>query len=67
MAVKVPMNGYFVDSSYGPGWKCNRGYRAADEACMPLAPPENAHIDYSGNDWECNRPYRKRLDECVLL
>jgi hypothetical protein len=29
--------------------------------------PENAHIDYSGNDWECNEPYRKRQGRCARI
>jgi hypothetical protein len=31
-----------------------------------LKPPENAHINYSGNDWDCNQPYRQQGDGCVL-
>jgi hypothetical protein len=27
--------------------------------------PENAHIDYSGNDWICNQPYRQQGEGCV--
>jgi hypothetical protein len=29
--------------------------------------PENAHLDYSGNDWECNRGYREVADGCTAL
>jgi hypothetical protein len=28
--------------------------------------PENARLDYSGNQWHCNRPYRKRQGRCTL-
>jgi hypothetical protein len=63
--VKVPENGYFVDSSYGSGWSCKRGYREVDEVCIVLRLPENAHIDYSGNDWICNQPYRQQGEGCV--
>jgi hypothetical protein len=55
-----------LDASYGPGWTCNRGYEATDKACIALQVPENAHLDYSGNDWECNQPYLKRAGGCAL-
>jgi hypothetical protein len=65
MAIQVPPNGYLADASYGHGWKCDRGYREAGEACVALKMPQNAHIDYSGNDRECNEPYRKRQGRCA--
>ena len=65
MAIKVPENGYLADSGHGPGWQCNRGYRAVDEACVAVKVPENAHIDLFGNGWECNPPYRKQQDGCT--
>ena len=59
-------NGYLADGSCGPGWTCNRGYDATDEACIALQVPENANLDYSGNDWECNQPCLKRASGCAL-
>lgn len=35
----------------GPGWECQRGYRAATESCLPVLVPENAHLDTSGDGW----------------
>ena len=64
--MKIPANGFFVDSSYGPSWKCERGYHAADTTCVALAMPENAHLDYQGNDWACNRPFKKRGERCEM-
>ena len=66
VAIAVPPNGYLTGAPYGSGWKCERGYRAADEVCDDLKLPQNAHVDYSGNDWDCNPPYRKQQGKCVL-
>jgi hypothetical protein len=64
VVVNVPMNGYFVDSSYGPGWNCDRGYHSVGETCVALEVPDNAHLDFSGNAWACNRPYQKQRNLC---
>jgi hypothetical protein len=65
--INVPANGYLTDDGpYGSGWKCNRGYLAADDRCVAVQLPENAHLDYSGSGWNCDRPYRKQIDRCEL-
>jgi len=66
VGIEVPANGYFVVASSGLGWKCDRGYRRDDGACIAVEVAENAHLDYSGNGWECNRPYLKQQDKCAL-
>jgi hypothetical protein len=66
VAVVVPVNAYYVDDSYAAGWSCNRGYVDSDKACVPVALPANAHLDYSGSHWECDRPYRQELGRCAL-
>ena len=55
-----------MDSSYGSGWKCDRGYHVVKEACVAVIVAETAHLDSSGNDWECNRSYRKKQGKCAL-
>jgi hypothetical protein len=65
--VTVPANGYLVDSSYGPGWKCDRGYREVSAGCGAVQMPANSHLDYSGNDWECDRQYQRQRDRCEPL
>jgi hypothetical protein len=67
VAIVVPANGYLADAGYGPGWQCERGYRAVDETCVAVKVPENAHIDLFGSGWACNRPYRKQQDGCAPL
>ena len=64
--INVPANGYLEESSYGPGWTCERGYRADKGACIALKIPENAHIGYSGKVWECDKPYTKKQNNCIL-
>ena len=66
VAVDVPANGFLADASYGPGWKCDRGYQEVDSSCIAVLVPEHAHLDYSGNDWDCDDPYRKQRDHCEL-
>ena len=61
----MPENAYFFDRSYGPGWKCLRGYRAEGEACVKIVLPPNTHLDQSGNDWECDAPARRRQETCT--
>lgn len=65
-AINIPDNGFLETSSYGPGWKCERGYRADKNRCAELKLPENSHIDYSGNNWECDPPYLEKSDQCNL-
>jgi hypothetical protein len=55
-----------VDSSYGNGWKCERGYTANGKGCSAVKVPKNAHLNFSGNGWECNRPYGKQGSGCTL-
>jgi hypothetical protein len=51
--------GYLSEATYGPGWKCERGYRAAGTRCVAGQLPANAHLDYSGSSWDYAPPYRK--------
>jgi hypothetical protein len=66
VSIKIPANGYLVDASYGSGWSCIRGYKPVNDACVPVTMPENAHLDYSGNDWDCDLPYHRLGDRCDL-
>ena len=29
--------------------------------------PENAQMNYFGNDWECKRGYSKNINECIKI
>lgn len=34
LAIKVPVNGYLTNSSYGPGWECDQPYRKQSNKCL---------------------------------
>lgn len=38
--IEVPENGYLADSTFGSGWKCNRGYRVIGKACVTIKVPK---------------------------
>ena len=63
--VIVPENAFYTGGSYGRGWECERGYRAAGGRCDLVALPDNAHLDQSGHDWECDPPFRRRGNTCT--
>ena len=64
-SINVPLHGYLTERSYGSGWACERGYRESGDSCVVVEMPENAHLNFSGNDWDCNKPFSKRSDRCV--
>ncbi len=66
LAIDIPRNAFLDSSSFGPGWKCERGYRSRDGRCKLVAVPKNAHLNYAGSDWAYNRPHRLRQNRCVL-
>ena len=69
MAVKVPENSYLANFAFGPGWQCDRGYRAVDEACVAIKVPENGYLADSayGSGWQCDRGYRAVDEACVAI
>ena len=69
MSVKVPANGYLIDSDYGRGWECDRGYRDVDEACVAVNVPENGYfVDSSyGSAWRCERGYEAIDEACFAV
>ena len=67
--IEVPANGYLSNSSTGPGWKCERGYRATTNSCIAIQVPANGYLAEStnGHGWRCNRGFRAFGDRCVEL
>jgi hypothetical protein len=65
-APSVPAHGYLLHSTYGTGWACDRGYRTEGASCVAVELPQNAHLDYSGNDWDCDPPHQQRDGACVM-
>jgi hypothetical protein len=56
--ITVPMNAYLVDSPYGRGWECDRGYRlGSPNLCVAVPVPLNgvlAALAMSGNAIEAS-------------
>jgi hypothetical protein len=65
--VDVPEHGY-LDRS-GERWLCDRGYRPADNGCVPVGIPVNAYLsDLSyGPGWQCERGYREADGACSRI
>ncbi len=55
--------------SYGSGWRCDKGYRAVDEACVAIKVPANAYLANTsyGRGWECGRGYREVDEACTAV
>lgn len=56
----IPENSH--SKSYSGGWDCDRGYRAANAACVAIKVPANAYLTSSissGSAWKCNRGFRR--------
>ena len=62
----MPDNAYYLDREFGRRWDCQRGFQRVNDSCIAVALPDNAHLNYSGNDWDRSKPYRKRMEGCVL-
>jgi hypothetical protein len=65
----VPKHGYFVEASFGVGWKCNRGYRAKNNQCLTVIAPVNGYFDESSREtgWKCERGYRVIKEKCIAV
>jgi hypothetical protein len=64
--IAVPEHGYLTGAEHRSGWSCERGFREDGDRCVAIRLPDNAHVDYAGNDWDCNKPYLKRSGRCEL-
>ena len=63
----MPEHGYLADNtSYGVGWKCERGYKADKGACRSVKVPPNAYPNDSGDGWQCAQNYTRTRDTCKL-
>jgi hypothetical protein len=60
--VVIPSNAY-LDSN-GTVWRCERGFKRMESACVELAVPVNAYLDYSGNEWRCEDGFNRVGDAC---
>lgn len=64
-ALAMPENAYATGGSMGPSWVCSSRFRESGGACIAIPIPENAYLDFFGDDLACSRPYRQQQNECV--
>ncbi len=69
---EVPEHAYIT---YGDNWKCERGFKRAEDECQSIkvpekeAPseiPEHAFADYK-DPWKCKRGFKRTEDECQSI
>ena len=65
--IAVPAHAYAVDSSYGSGWECERGYRQLHGACAQIQVPANAYLARAGDEWRCERGFRRVDAACAPI
>ncbi len=58
---EVPEHAYIT---YGDSWKCERGFKRADDECQSIKVPEHAFLSEYGNSWKCERGFKRADDEC---
>jgi hypothetical protein len=64
LAVEVPEHGYL--DRFGDRLICDRGHRPADNRCVAVQIPVNAHLSglSYGPGWQCERGYREADGAC---
>jgi len=60
----VPEHAFLTDSSFGVGWKCERGFKRADDECQPVEVPEHAFLADYGDSWKCERGFKREGNRC---
>ncbi len=62
----VPEHAYIT---YGDSWKCERGFKRADDECQAIKVPEHAFLTDSsyGGGWKCERGFKSADDECQSI
>ncbi len=63
---EVPEHAYIT---YGDSWKCERGFKRADDKCQSIKVPEHAFLTDSsfGDGWKCARGFKSAEDECQAI
>ncbi len=59
--LELPDHAYIT---YGDSWKCERGFKRAEDECQSIQVPEHAFLtDRSwGDDWTCERGFKRAED-----
>ena len=58
---EVPEHAYIT---YGDSWKCERGFKRAEDECQSIKLPEHAFLAEYGGSWKCERGFKRTEDEC---
>ena len=57
----VPDHAYI---DFGDHWKCDRGFKRADNRCAEFQVPEHAFLRHRGDSWRCERGYKRVEEQC---
>ncbi len=57
----VPEHAYIT---YGDSWKCERGFKRADDKCQSIKVPEHAYLTDYGDSWRCERGFKREDNRC---
>ncbi len=58
---EVPEHAYITS---GDSWKCERGFKRAEDECQAIKVPEHAFLTNYGNSWMCERGFKREGDRC---
>ena len=60
---EVPEHAYIT---YGDNWKCERGFKRAEDECQSIKVPEHAFLIESpwGDGWKCKRGFKREGNRC---
>ena len=61
---EVPKHAYIT---YGDSWRCERGFKRAEDECQSIKVPEHAFLADYGNSWKCERGFKRAEDECQSI
>ena len=50
--------------TYGDSWKCERGFKSADDECQSIKVPEHAFLSDYGDSWKCERGFKREDNRC---
>ncbi len=61
---EIPEHAYIT---YGDSWKCERGFKRAEDECKSIKVSEHAFLTDSGDSWKCERGFKRTEDECQSI
>ncbi len=58
---EAPEHAYIT---YGDSWKCERGFKRAEDECQSIKVPEHAFLTDYGGSWKCERGFKREGNRC---